>query len=92
MAEIQECICDEHTLISAATHGNLEGMMWLKLNDCPWNEKPYYSAAQNGKMEPLEWLRVNGCPIVPAFYVPKCLEDFITVNFQSTKVCMATSI
>ena len=51
------------TLIgSAATHGNLPGLQFLRSVGCPWNEETCRFAALSGYLAVLQWCRENGCP------------------------------
>jgi hypothetical protein len=47
---------------SAARHGNLPALQYLRSMNCSWNSTTCALAAQNGHLHVLQWARVNGCP------------------------------
>ena len=50
------------TLIgSAAIHGNLPGLQFLRSVGCPWNKETCACAAICGNLTVLQWCRENGC-------------------------------
>ena len=55
---------EEETLLcrSAAKHGNLAALQFLRRVKCRWNERTCKRAAQHGHLAVLQWCRANGCP------------------------------
>ena len=47
---------------SAAAHGNLPVVKFLRSLHCRWNERTCAYAAKNGHLHVLKWCRANGCP------------------------------
>ncbi len=47
---------------SAAKHGNLPALMYLRGFHCEWDERTCSGAAQSGHLNVLQWCRENGCP------------------------------
>ena len=50
------------TFASAVLEGNVEGMIWLRLNECPWDELTFTFAAKHGNIENMEWLKIKKRP------------------------------
>jgi hypothetical protein len=48
---------------SAARHGHLEVLKWLRENGCPWDWWACKAAAGGGHLEVLEWMGANGFSI-----------------------------
>ena len=47
---------------SAAAHGCVPALQYLRSKDCEWNERTCENAARNGHLHVLQWCRDNGCP------------------------------
>lgn len=47
---------------TAASHGNLDVVIWLRRTPCRWSEWTCYEAALHGRLRVLRWLHRSGCP------------------------------
>lgn len=47
---------------SAARHGQLHVLQWLRQNGCPWDGQVIGIAKSKGYEHIVEWARANGCP------------------------------
>lgn len=47
---------------TAATHGQLDALKWLRTNGCPWTELVVIEATRHKHYHVLEWAIKNGCP------------------------------
>lgn len=48
---------------SAAEHGYLEILQYLRVHNCPWDERVADGAIKYGNLENLQWIVQNGCRI-----------------------------
>lgn len=58
-----QCAVDETVMAQAATHGHLDVLKYLRVEQsCPWDATTMEHAAYGGAhLEVLEWLRESGC-------------------------------
>ena len=55
---------------SAAEHGNLQALQYLRSLGCAWDTSLLDSAAEHGHLHIIQWARENGCD----FDLLKCKE------------------
>jgi hypothetical protein len=53
---------NENATYYAAKDGNLDALVWVKLQGLNWSYKTCGAAANGGYFELLKWARANGCP------------------------------
>ena len=71
---------NEHWCESAAMHGCLPALQWLRENDCPWGATMPY-AAEGGHVHVLQWARQNGCP----WDARTCSDAALHGHFETVK-------
>lgn len=52
----------ERLCATAARHGDLTVLRWLRERKCPWDATTCVEAARKGRIVALRWARENGCP------------------------------